>query len=99
MAANRKLTGVIRGRTIEQVEPGADGTAWLVHFDDGSTLTVRTVLGAAPARLKGRVVKARQSDTRLQLDLADGRTLEFATAEPASSVLLRGQDGTLQYAD
>ncbi len=99
MAANRKLTGVIRGRTIERVEPGADAAAWLVRFDDGSTLTVRTAPGAAPARLTGRVVKVRQSDTRLQLDLADGRTLELATAEPASSVLLRGRDGTLQYAD
>lgn len=99
MAANRKLTGVIHGRTVERVEPRIDGTAWLVQFDDGSTLTVRTAPGAAPARLTGRVVKVRQTDTRLDLDLADGQTLEFATAEPASSVLLRAQDGTLQYAD
>lgn len=99
MAANRKLTGVIRGRTIERVEPSADGAVWLVRFDDGSTMTVRTAPGTAPARLTGQVVKVRQNDTRLDLDLADGQTLEFATAEPASSVLLRARDGTLQYAD
>lgn len=99
MAANRKLTGVIHGRTIERVEPRADGAGWLVRFDDGSIMSVRTAPGTAPAHLVGRVVKVRQNDTRLDLDLADGRTLEFATAEPASSVLLRARDGTLQYAD
>src|SRR4051794_31951714 len=99
MAANRKLTGVIHGRTVERVERSADGSAWLVRFDGGSTVTLRTAPGATPARLTGRVVKVRQADTKLDLDLADGQTLEFTTAEPASSVLLRGQDGTLQYAD
>ena len=97
MASNRKLTEVIRGRIIARVECH-DATA-LVTFDDGSVMTVRTAGGSIPSGVTGRVIKARQSGTRLQLDLDGGRTLELATAEATASVLLRDRDGTLEYAD
>ena len=97
MASNRKLTAVIRGRTVTRVE--SRGTTALVTFDDGSNMTVRVVPGWSPPAVTGRVVKARQEETRLQLDLDGGRTLELAIAEPTASVLLRGPDGVLQYAD
>jgi hypothetical protein len=107
MSANRKLTGVLTGRTATQIE--WQGAAALVHFDDGSVMTVRTAAqdsvptpapGPAPAAQPlGRVRGVRQQGTTLQLDFEDGSTLTLRTAEPTSSVLVRAQDHALEYAD
>ena len=44
MIANRKLTRILNGRTAVRVESYAATT--VVHFDDGSAMTVQTGLGA-----------------------------------------------------
>ncbi len=101
MSANKKLTGVIAGRSIVRVDQDA-GTA-TVHFDDGSIMTVQTAGGAATApgspSALGRVQAVRQQGTTLDLDLETGSTLTLRTAEPTSSVLVRAGDRTLEYAD
>jgi hypothetical protein len=111
MAANHKLTGVLKGRTATQVE--ALGATTVVHFDDGSTMTVQTTVAAAagstaevgsgpaaPASAPlGRVRGVRQQGTTLDIDYDNGVTLELRTAEATSSVLVRARDHTLEYAD
>jgi hypothetical protein len=98
MARNRKLTGVIRGRTVAAVD--AAGPAVRLTFDDGSAMTVQAPPGApAPAPLLGRVRAVRQTDTELRIDYEDGGTLALAPLGPSASVLLRARDGTLEYAD
>jgi hypothetical protein len=110
MSANHKLTAVIRGRIATQLE--WQGATALVHFDDGSIMTVRTAgagsappppsagPGPAPAvQSLGRVRGVRQQGTTLQLDFDDGSTLTLRTAEPTSSVLVRARDQSLEYAD
>jgi hypothetical protein len=103
VAANRKLSAVIGGRSVVSVgaggHDGRDESTAVIRFDDGSTMTVRTAPGTRTPAATGKILKVRQSPTALQLDFDDGRTLELATAEPASSVILRGPDGTLRYAD
>jgi hypothetical protein len=50
--------------------------------------------------LQNRIVaKARQEDKTLYLDFTDGSTLEIRLEDPASSVIVRGSGGDLQYAD
>ena len=50
--------------------------------------------------IENRVVaKARQQDKTLWLDFTDGSTLEIKLDDPASSVMVRGAAGELQYAD
>jgi hypothetical protein len=101
MAANHKLTGVITGRRVTGVE--RQGAVIVVHFDDGSAMTVKAgasqPTGAAAATPTGTVKGVRQRGTTLDIDYEDGTTLELETAEPTASVMLRGGDGTLQYAD
>jgi hypothetical protein len=97
MARNQKLTSVIAGRTIMGTE--ADGAALKVHFDDGSTMTVRTPEPAKSTSTTGKVKAVRQSGTTLNLDLADGSTVGILTAEETSSVMVRDRNGALEYAD
>src|SRR5262249_15527848 len=53
MARNQKLTKVIAGRTITGTETAADTLK--VHFDDGSTMTVRTSGPAKGTPTNGKV--------------------------------------------
>jgi hypothetical protein len=96
--ANRKLTGVIRGRRPLTI--AAEHDTAVVTFDDGSRMTVQL---AAPAPAlppdAGPVRKVRQDGLDLALDLEVGGTLAFRLAEETSSVLLRAKDQTFEYAD
>ncbi len=96
MASNKKLTSVIQGRNLTGVENQAGSLK--VHFDDGSVMTVKTS-GSIAEPTSGAVKSVRQAGTRLDLDLADGRTLEIPLAEETSSVMLRDKNGALEYAD
>jgi hypothetical protein len=103
MAANRKLSGVLAGRVATEVE--RLGATSVVHFDDGSAMTVQTATDGPPGQgppaepALGRVVGVRQQGTILQLDFDNGSRLEMRTAESTSSVLVRARDHTLEYAD
>lgn len=98
MASNHKLTAVIRGRTITGT--GSAGAEAKIGFDDGSTMTIQTApSNSASGRTGGKIKAVRQSGTKLDLDLEDGSTLEFTTAEETSCVLLRDKNDTLEYAD
>ena len=101
MAANHKLTTILAGRTLASIDQAA-GSA-LLHFDDGSRMTVRVADGM-PVDVKtpatgARVTGVRQQGTRLDLDFDNAASLEFRTAEATSSVLVRARDQTLEYAD
>lgn len=99
MAANKKLTGVLAGRSVVGVDQV--GSTATLEFDDGSIMTVQTA-GAAPSggtATLGRVRSVRQQGTTLDLDLETGSTLTLRTAEPTSSVIVRARDHTLEYAD
>lgn len=88
---------MVAGRTVTGAE--ADGDTLKVHFDDGSTMMVRTAGPAKSTPTKGKVKAVRQSGTTLNLDLEDGSTIAITTAEETSSVMLRDKSGALEYAD
>ncbi len=97
MARNRKLTGVLKGRTVQSAQ--SQGEALKVGFTDGSTMAVRTG-GAMDQALTGGTVRAvRQQGTRMNLDFENGSTMEIHLAEETSSVMVRDKEGKLEYAD
>ena len=50
--------------------------------------------------LAGRVVKAiRQTGAALDIDFADGSTVHIKLAEATSSVMVRDNEGKMEYAD
>ena len=98
MAANHKLTAVLQGRRVMLVDRVA-ATA-VLHFDDGSTMTVQLGVAGLPAVPPlGCVRGVRQKGTTLDLDYDSGVTLELTMVEATSSVLLRAANGSLEYAD
>ena len=97
MTSNHKLTAVLKGRTVT-------GTQTQDHqlnmtFDDGSTMTVNTSDATVSAATGRTIAKVRQQGTQLALDFEDGGTMLIQLAEATSSVMVRDQHHTLEYAD
>ena len=98
MASNHKLTSLIHGRTIAEASHQND--VLTITFTDNSKMTVQTAAGSSNSAATGGTVKAvRQQGTTLNLDMENGGTLEIQTMEETSSVMVRGKDGAMEYAD
>jgi hypothetical protein len=97
MASNHKLTSLIQGRTIAGTSNQND--ALTIAFTDHSKMTVQTAGSVSSASTGGTVKAVRQQGTTLSLDMEGGSTMDIQTAEETSSVMIRGADGTMQYAD
>jgi hypothetical protein len=101
MALNRKLTPIIKGRTIESIEQ--TDKLLSVRFSDGSIMKIKIPASTAPIAidtLKNHTVKSiRQKGTTLNIDFDDGMTGTIALAEATSSVMLRDGKGVMEYAD
>jgi hypothetical protein len=98
VAANKKLTKILQGRTVQSVSDADNRLT--VEFHDGSKLTVKVGDGEKSGTPVGLTVKGvRQKDTRLNLDFTDGSVQTVPLAEETSSVMLRDANGVLEYAD
>jgi hypothetical protein len=97
MALNQKLTRVVAGRSI--IDIVTDATQSVVHFDDGSRMTVKLASPPVASDRRGTVTRVRQSGTSLALDLGDGSTIAFVTPDPMASVMVRAANQSLEYAD
>ena len=97
MTSNHKLTAVLKGRTITGMHH--QDHRLIVAFADGSTMTVHTSGSPTSAATGGTIAKVRQQGTQLALDCEDGTTLLIPLAEATSSVMVRDQHHTLEYAD
>lgn len=97
MTSNHKLTTLIKGRTISGTA-NADNVL-TVSFTDGSLMTVQTQGSASSASTGGTITAVQQSGTTLALLCEDGSTQTIETAEEMSSVMVRGKDHTMEYAD
>jgi hypothetical protein len=97
MASNHKLTSVLQGKTIAGTSNQDD--VLTIAFTDRSKMTVQTSGSSNSASTGGTVKAVRQQGTTLSLDMENGSTMEIQTAEETSSVMVRGADGTMEYAD
>jgi hypothetical protein len=97
MALNQKLTHLIAGRSVAGAD--TDAAQCVVHFGDGSKMTVKVAAPPASAESRGKVTRVRQAGTTLNVDLDGGATITFTTPEPMSSVMVRAANGSLEYAD
>jgi hypothetical protein len=100
MTRNRKLTPIIKGRSIAQL--AWEGATATLHFDDGSVMRIHASAAPprnAPPEILGRVRAVRQSGEAIAFDFDAGASLQLALAEATSCVMLRDAKGVLQYAD
>ena len=94
MALNRKLTHLLKGRTI-QSESGDEGHV-AITFDDESTLKLR-VASQATVRVGAKVEAVHEAGEHFQVDLEEGPSVQVQLADPGSSVALRDKSGAVQY--
>lgn len=97
MTSNHKLTTLIKGRTISGT--GNANNVLTVSFTDGSLMTVQTQGSTNSASTGGTIKAVQQSGTTLALMCEDGSMQTIETAEETSSVMVRGKDHTMEYAD
>ena len=98
MAANRKLTPLLAGRTVQSVEQIEN--LLTIVFSDGSTMQVKTSGPAAALDFQGqRVRKVRQAGALMHMDFADKTSVALPLAGATASVLLRDGNGVFEYAD
>ena len=75
MALNRKLTHLLKGRTI-QSESGDEGHV-AITFDDESTLKLR-VAGQATVRVGAKVEAVHEAGEHFQVDLEEGPSVQYS---------------------
>jgi hypothetical protein len=98
MAANKKLTPILTGRTVHSIEQ-AEGLL-VIAFSDGSTMKIKTAGPMENLDFPDHPVrKVRQTGAVMKLDFEDDSSVEIRLAEAMSSVLLRDGQGVLEYAD
>ncbi|MBW0000330.1 MAG: hypothetical protein JO015_14615 [Verrucomicrobia bacterium] len=94
MQPNRKLTNVLKGRTI-QAEAGDQGHV-TITFQDGSTLKLK-VAGQATVTAGAKVKAVHESGDQFQIDVEGGPSVQLRLADPGSSVALRDKNGAVEY--
>lgn len=106
MAANRKLTGVIKGRTVKDISTGQNALS--LSFDDGSVARIKTGDQPSPpssaedsgSGVKGKTIKSvQQKGSTLTLTFEDNTSTDINLAEATSSVMVRDKAGSMEYAD
>lgn len=101
MNANRKLTSIIKGRTISSVAEQTDQNSLDITFSDDSKMHIKTGGGQIAAdSLKSLTISHIQQDgTTLRLVSTDNASTDIPLNEATSSVMLRDKDNQLEYAD
>jgi hypothetical protein len=94
MELNRKLTHLLKGRTI-QSESGDEGHV-AITFDDESMLKLR-VAGQATISVEAKAEAVHEAGEHFQVDLEEGPSVQVQLADPGSSVALRDKSGAVQY--
>jgi hypothetical protein len=94
MELNRKLTHLLKGRTIQSEFGDEDHVA--ITFDDESTLKLR-VAGQATVSVGAKVEAVHEAGEHFQVDLDEGASVQVQLADPGSSVALRDKSGAVQY--
>ena len=94
MELNRKLTRLLKGRTIRS-ESGDEGHM-TITFDDGSTLKLK-LADRATVAANAKVKAIHEAGERFQLDLETGPSVQVRLADPGASVALRDKNGAVQY--
>ena len=92
MELNRKLTQLLKGRTI-QSESGDEGHV-AITFDDQSTLKLKV---AGTVSVGAKVEAVHEAGEHFQVDLEEGSSVQLKLADPGSPVTLRDKSGAVQY--
>jgi hypothetical protein len=96
MTPNRKLTNVIKGRIIEDLQMNPAEVS--VRFSDGSTMCVKVMESNSPPLKNGARIRAvAERSVNFVLSCEDESQIVLTLADPGSSVTVRDADGEIEY--
>ena len=96
MTTNHKLTNVIKGRTIQDLQMTA--TEVSMRFSDGSTMHVKVMESNSPPLKNGARIRAvSEQSVTLIISCEDESQILLTLADPGASVTVRDADGKVEY--
>jgi hypothetical protein len=96
MTLNQKLTTVLKGRTIQDLQMNPSEVS--LRFSDGSTMRVKVMESNSPPLKNGAKVSAVfEQSTSLRILCEDESQLSLTLADPGSSVTVRDATGAVEY--
>jgi hypothetical protein len=96
MTLNQKLTGVIKGRTIQDLQISSSEVS--MRFADGSTMQVKVMESNSPPLKNGATIRAVfEESASLRISCDDESQLTVTPASPGSSVSVRDANGVVEY--
>jgi hypothetical protein len=94
MEPNRKLSKILKGRTIQS--GSGDAGSLTITFDDQSTLKLK-LAGQATVTAGAKVKAVHESGDQFRIDVENGPSVQVQLADPGSSVALRDRNGAVEY--
>jgi hypothetical protein len=96
MTPNHKLTNLIKGRTIQDLQMSA--TAVSMRFSDGSMIHVKIMESNSPPLKNGARIRAvSEKSANFIVSCEDESQIVLTLADPGSSVTVRDADGNVEY--
>jgi hypothetical protein len=96
MTFNQKLTHLIKGRTIRDLQMNPSEVS--LRFSDGSTMQVKVMESNSPPLKNGAKISAVfEQSTSLRILCEDESQLSLMLADPGSSVTVRDATGAIEY--
>ena len=96
MIPNRKLTNVIKGRIIEDLQMNPAEVS--MRFSDGSTMHVKVMESNSPPLKNGARIRAvAEQSVNFVLSCEDESQIVLTLADPGSSVTVRDANGKIEY--
>jgi hypothetical protein len=96
MTPNRKLTNVIKGRIIEDLQMNPAEVS--MRFSDGSMMHVKVMESNSPPLKNGTRIRAvSEQSVTLIISCEDESQIALTLADPGSSVTVRDADGKVEY--
>jgi hypothetical protein len=94
MTPNRKLTNVIKGRIIEDLQMNPAEVS--MRFSDGSTMRVKIMESNSPPLKNGARIRAvSEQSVKFTVSCEDDSQIALTLADPGSSVTVRDADGKI----
>ena len=96
MTPNRKLTNVIKGRIIEDLQMNPAEVS--MRFSDGSTMRVKVMESNSPPLKNGaRISTVSEQSVTFIVSCEDESQIVLTLADPGSSVTVRDANGKIEY--
>ena len=96
MTPNYKLTNVIKGRVIEDLQMNPAEVS--IRFSDGSMMHVKVMEANSPRLKNGARIRAvSEKSVNFIVSCEDESQIVLTLADPGSSVTVRDADGKIEY--